>query len=73
MSVSKTKFSLNERVTIDLTTDPELDGNGGTIVGTSLYKSCGSYNVLLDSPHSCGERTVVIPEEGIFRAVDPID
>ncbi len=49
----KQNFQVDQRVTINRTTDPELDGHRGTILGmASTYAEVDFYIVLLDTPHT---------------------
>ena len=61
-------FRVDERVRMARTTDPELDGYCGTILGTSADdKVCAFYIIELDAPHSLGYRAITLIESCIDR------
>lgn len=73
MSLLNTNFVVDERTIIDRTTDPELDGKSGTVVGKTADDLSNIYIVLLDHPLSCGDRAKNITEACLFRESDPKD
>lgn len=59
----KKNFPIGQRVEFHSTTDPELDGHGGEVLGRTYQDIFDCYIVLLDKPHSRGDRAVNIPEQ----------
>jgi hypothetical protein len=55
-------FRIDERVRFHSTTDPELDGFGGIVLGKSIDDLIAFYIILLDRPHSRGDKAVSMPE-----------
>jgi hypothetical protein len=53
---------VDERVRFHSTGDPELDGFGGVVLGMSINDLIAFYIVLLDRPHSRGDKAVSMPE-----------
>jgi len=63
-------LQVGERVTMNRTTDHELDGHKGTILGTSAkFAECAFYIVLLDDPFLSGERAISLIESCIDRVL----
>ena len=58
----KHNFKIDEVVQINRTTDPELDGKFGTILGRSIVDVLDFYIVLLETPHSRGDKAVSMTE-----------
>ena len=62
-------FQVSDRVVMNRTTDPTLDGHEGTILGTSAkFAECAFYIVLLDEPHPSGDRAITLIESCIDPA-----
>lgn len=58
----KHNFKIDSVVQINRTTDPELDGKFGTILGRSIVDVLDFYIVLLETPHSRGDKAISITE-----------
>ena len=65
----KHNFVIDEVVQINHTTDPELDGQTGTILGRSIVDVLDFYIVLLDKPHSRGDKAISITEACLDRII----
>lgn len=56
-------FAIRDRVRFHHTSDRELDGFGGSVLGKSIDDGVlAHYIVLLDQPHSRGDLAVSMPE-----------
>lgn len=66
---AKQNFDIDQRVVIDHTSDPELDGKLGTVIGRSMYHVADTYIILLDHQHSSGNRAVTLIETLLYRSV----
>lgn len=54
----KQNFEIDQKVIIGRTTDENLDGQTGTIVGKSFNNICDFYIVLLDIPYPDGTKAI---------------
>lgn len=59
--VLKQNLATDQRVVIGRTTDPVLDGMGGTVLGKTSDNVCDTYIVLLDQPY-LGQKAINITE-----------
>lgn len=57
----KQNLTVDERVVIGRTNDPNLDGQQGTILGKSTDDICDFYIVLLDTPYG-GQKAINLIE-----------
>lgn len=60
--VLKQNLSVDQRIVMGRTTEANLDGKCGTILGKTTEDICDFYIVLLDEPHPSGQKAIVLTE-----------